>query len=162
MAALDGLDDPTSLALLLAGMAVLAWVLLRRSHRYFGGRRLRPQWVTTPRPRSPGEAGHHLTAPTEMIQWEVEMHKTARDLMATLDNKMSALEALIQDADRAAARLEAARRGEPAAPLRPADACREAVHVLADYGFSPGDIASRLGVDREGVERLLARREETP
>jgi hypothetical protein len=36
------------------------------------------------------------------------MHETARDLMGQLDSKMRALQALIAEADRAAARLEAA------------------------------------------------------
>ena len=37
------------------------------------------------------------------------MHETARELSAQLDSKMSALQALIAEADRAAARLEAAK-----------------------------------------------------
>jgi hypothetical protein len=41
-------------------------------------------------------------------QWEVDMHETARELKAQLDSKMRALQVLIAEADRAAARLEAA------------------------------------------------------
>jgi len=41
-------------------------------------------------------------------RWEVEMHDRTREMTGTLDSKMSALQALIADADRAAARLERA------------------------------------------------------
>jgi hypothetical protein len=43
-----------------------------------------------------------------MAQWEVQMHEIARELSGRLDSKMAALEQLIREADRAAARLEAA------------------------------------------------------
>ena len=44
------------------------------------------------------------------------MHDTARDLSARLDSKLSMLQAMVAEADRAAARLEAAlaRAAEPA------------------------------------------------
>jgi hypothetical protein len=63
-----------------------------------------------------------------MVNWEVEMHETARKLSAQLDSKMGALEQLTREADRAAARLEAAltagrHRMEPSiAATAPADA----------------------------------------
>jgi DNA-directed RNA polymerase specialized sigma24 family protein len=43
-----------------------------------------------------------------VARWEVGMHETARDLCGQLDSKMGALSALVHEADRAAARLEAA------------------------------------------------------
>jgi hypothetical protein len=47
-------------------------------------------------------------ATDDLAQWEVHMHETARDLSAQLDAKLSLLQALIAEADRAARRLEAA------------------------------------------------------
>ncbi|MGA2256501.1 MAG: hypothetical protein ABSG53_17775 [Thermoguttaceae bacterium] len=44
--------------------------------------------------------------PDDLAQWEVEMHETARQLSAQLDAKLSLLQSLIVEADRAAARLE--------------------------------------------------------
>ena len=41
-------------------------------------------------------------------RWEVEMHDRTREMTGTLDSKMSALQSLIADADRAAVRLERA------------------------------------------------------
>jgi len=101
-------DSGTVTGVVLGMLAlVIGWLLLR-SHRYFS--RQRPDQATivqTTRP--PGQdAGHHLDAPGDMLRWEVEMHETARRLAGELDSKMGALQALIAEADRAAARLEAA------------------------------------------------------
>lgn len=155
-------DDPVPLGLLLAGMAILGWVLLRRAYRRLGPREKNPpHLVTTPRPEAPASRGHCLGGPEDLVRWEVEMQELARELSAKLDSKMSALEALVREADRAAARLEVALRGDVPPALRPAESCREAIFVLADYGFSAADVASRLGVDRQGVERILAERDKT-
>jgi len=86
---------------------VIGWLLLR-SHRYFSRQRQdQSTIVRTARPTRQ-ETAHKLDAPGEVLRWEVEMHETARALAGELDSKMSALGALIAQADRAAARLEAA------------------------------------------------------
>ncbi len=109
---------------------ILAFILLMRNSRYFNRqRREEPDWVRTARPRYDGSANayprsgdsssaapttpptttqRHLDAMPKTAQWEVDMHETARELKAQLDSKMSALQALIAEADRAASRLEAA------------------------------------------------------
>ena len=104
-------------AIILGGLAlVIGWLLLR-THRSF--RRQRGSDTTlvhTARPtREP--QGHNLGAPDEMLHWEVRMHDTARELSGELDSKMRALRVLIEEADRAAARLEAATRSVQPAPL---------------------------------------------
>lgn len=94
--------------LFLAALALTIWFLLMRSNRYFN-RRSESQEASfridapAAKPR-----GHHLDAPTSMVQWEVEMHETARELSGQLDTKLGLLQQLIREADRAAARLEAA------------------------------------------------------
>jgi len=102
--------------LFLVALALTIVILLRRSHRYFS-RQKRDQSpiVETARPVRQ-DPGHHLDAPPEVLRWEVQMHETARELSAQLDSKMSALQALIAEADRAAARLEGAAGESPAAP----------------------------------------------
>jgi hypothetical protein len=99
-----------SLVFLGALMVVIAFLLLR-SQRYFA----RQEQMAMPAPedvesRAPTsrKPAHHLGTSSELVQWEVEMHDMARDLSGQLDSKMSVLEHLIRDADRAAARLEAA------------------------------------------------------
>src|SRR4030042_1388931 len=97
---------PTSL--LLAAVALTIFILLMRVQRYDGApREPRPSWSPPPREK-PFEEAHHLGEPMSMVQWEVEMHETARRLSAQLDSKMGVLEHLVREADRAAARLEAA------------------------------------------------------
>lgn len=98
--------------LVVAAMAIMVAVLLLRSHR-FGPRRgqARSAIARTRRPQPEHtEASAH--PPAELVRWEVEMHELARGLSGQLDSKMSALECLIQEADRAAARLEKALGGE--------------------------------------------------
>ena len=111
------------------------------------------------------------------------MHDTARDLSAQLDSKLSALGALVAEADRAAARLEAAleraaepvprtnnqarslQRGEAdergeagvrAAASRPRR--QEEIYTLADYGYEPAEIARRVGTPVGEVELILSLR----
>lgn len=49
-------------------------------------------------------------APVEVLRWEVEMHKTARDLKAELDSKILALQAVTKEAHAERLRLEEAIR----------------------------------------------------
>ncbi len=112
-------------AIILGGLALVTGWLLLRTHSSFrrqrgGGSTL----VETPRP-APEPQGHNLGAPDDVARWEVRMHETARELSAELDSKMRALRVLIEEADRAAARLEAAQLeaatgGPPAAADSPA------------------------------------------
>ncbi|MGA2798629.1 MAG: hypothetical protein ABSE63_13690 [Thermoguttaceae bacterium] len=108
----------------------ISFILLMRTSRYFNRQRQQePKWVRAARPRydgsvtayprsgdnstaapatPPATSQRHLDASPKTAQWEVDMHETARELKAQLDSKMSALQALIAEADRAASRLEAA------------------------------------------------------
>lgn len=97
--------------LMLGAVAVVIGWLLLRTHRYLSRqKRGDSPLVRVERPHRT-EHGHHLDAPPEVLRWEVQMHETARELSAQLDSKMRALQALVAEADRAAARLEAA--GKP-------------------------------------------------
>ena len=119
-----------------------------------------------------------------MEQWEVDMHDTARELSARLDSKMIALQSLVAEADRAAARLEAAlaeavdpprqpgnqahclehagaagRDHAAASPTAPRAGRREEVYALADYGYDAVEIARRVGSPIGEVELILSLRE---
>lgn len=144
-------------AVFVAGIALVSWVLLRRSSRFFGRRAQQlPTIARASRsdnvPEQPSSA-----EPDDMTRWEVHMHEAARQLSAQLDTKMSALGTLVAEADRAAARLEAALGGQTKPPAQRATAAapREEIELLADYGFPPSDIASRTRVDLGEVERIL-------
>src|SRR5271166_5550436 len=111
------LTDPRTLCLvLLAGIAVF---LLIRARGELA--RQRRHWAM-----EDSENGKHKEVagfspprclPDDLAQWEVEMHETARQLSAQLDAKLSLLQSLIVEADRAAARLEdALERAYPTLP----------------------------------------------
>ncbi|MFW6125407.1 MAG: hypothetical protein ACOC46_04595 [Pirellulales bacterium] len=156
----------------IAGLGLVITMLMLRGQRS----RMRQQQDD----RSPrvSQAGIDLTRcgghSTLRDRQEVEMHDRVREITGTLDSKMSALQALIADADRAAARLEAALdatppvtpkedRGERPAPGPPPPAAeqqRDEVHTLADYGYPPLEIAARLGRPLGEIELILKLRNE--
>ncbi len=97
----------SSSLLLLVAIVIIVFILFSRAQRQAsGGLKRRSPFGSPLEPD--GKAAHSQQSPDAMVQWEVEMHETARQLSARLDSKMGALEQLIHEADRAAARLEAA------------------------------------------------------
>lgn len=102
--------NTSSLVFLAALMLVIGFLLLR-SRRYFARQvRQDADWMPTA-PGSPASGqrpGRLPEPPDELARWEVQMHDLARTLSGQLDSKMSALEHLIREADRAAGRLETA------------------------------------------------------
>jgi len=185
---MDLLDSSNlSAGLFLAALAAAIFILLRRSHRILGRRKQDDSpMVRVPRPRQGPSQHATLDAPPDVLRWEVQMHETARDLSAQLDSKMSALQALIADADRAAARLETAMarsadllpsdsspptQAEALGPSRVVDAAedghspssqhREEIYLLADYGLDAAAIASRVGLPIGEVELMLSLRDKT-
>jgi hypothetical protein len=201
-------------------LIVVTLFLLMRTSRYFTRPKSQePSWSSIAR-RPRESAGRGDNIPPEMTSWQVEMHEFVREIKAELDTKMRALEAVTADADRAAARLEAAlhatgnagtfREGEaPAEPRRmqtspastarqeprppdanpgrgrqgidlsnlptsqaeslspagvphpehsSAQAKKEEIYTLADYGMQPAEIASRVGHPIGEVELILSLR----
>jgi hypothetical protein len=105
-------DLPTLVALGLLGVVV--GVMLLRVQRYYRqhpspgpslGASSRPGHA--PRPDASPPAHQHGVA-REMLEWEVQVHEMVREMSGQLNSKMAALEQLIREADRAAARLETA------------------------------------------------------
>jgi hypothetical protein len=112
---------PTSVVM--AVLVLTIALLLMRSRRYFAkppgawdSRGGGPAARQTPAESNPAD-------PEEMVRWEVHMHEVARDLSARLDSKMSLLGHLVQEADRAAARLEAALEAVGRRNAAPAESC---------------------------------------
>ena len=106
--------------LMLGALAlVIGWLLLRTQRYLSRQRRDDRPLVRVARPQR-REQGHDLDAPPEVLRWEVQMRETARELSAQLDSKIGALQSLIAEADRAAARLEAAAARLPEGVRQPA------------------------------------------
>ena len=87
-------------------MIVVAGFLYLRSQRYFA--KQKNDAGSAVRPATSPLEKQYTPVPQDLTRWEVEMHDTARQLSGQLDSKMAALGHLIHEADRAAARLEAA------------------------------------------------------
>ena len=164
-------DSPWPSLLPLAAVIIAIMVLLRRLRRHRSRQKPHKGYlVRTPRPKK-GTRSHHLDAPDDVLRWEVEMHEIVRDFSAQIDSKASLLGNLIREADRAAARLEAAldssganttSTDKPASqaplPLETLDdALREEIQMLSNYGYDRVEIARRLRVAREAVDRVLDR-----
>jgi hypothetical protein len=193
----------------LAVVVCMTLFLLARTSRYFTRPKSPdPSWSSIGRKSDDSSSSDRAeSVPQEIAGWEVEMHDFLREAKAEMDSKMRALQILTTEADRAAARLEAAIRGsandaaprrdsapsEPANPLlkfpseiqgrgidigslpsnqaeslRPsiapraehssAQAKKEEIYTLADYGMSALDIASRVGHPIGEVELILSLR----
>ena len=121
--------SPAAFGFFIVVVLGISFILLMRNSRYFNRQRQEEsKWSRTARPRYDGSvtayphsgdsstaaptmppttSQRHLDATPKTAQWEVDMHETARELKAQLDSKMSALQALIAEADRAASRLQA-------------------------------------------------------
>ncbi len=157
-------------------------ILLMRSQRHLARRDSSPI-VRVERPKQLKDPrGHH--APEEVARWEVGMHETARELSGQLESRMSALLHLVREADRAAARLEAAMAAAAGTPGQPSPAAVEEdadataappvaatdpsvppaaerfdeIYTLADYGFDPLEISRRTGTPAGEVQLVLSLR----
>ena len=113
------LTDPSTLCLIL--LAASAVFLLLRTRGQLA--RQRQRWETEETEVRAGDEGPSAVLPStggqppDLARWDVEMHETARQLSAQLDAKLSLLQSLIAEADRAAARLEdALDRAHPTLP----------------------------------------------
>jgi hypothetical protein len=102
------LSQYASSLLMLAGVAVAVYLLMRRSGQTVlqpdsepEGERFR---LSAPRSRDRALAD----APDDVLRWQVEMHETARDLKAEIDTKLAALQALVILARQESERLERA------------------------------------------------------
>jgi hypothetical protein len=136
-------------ALFLAALGLTIAFLLMRSSRHFS-RQSEARSATVPvGPSPPSPRAHHLGAPEEMTRWEVEMHETARELSAQLDTKMGLLQHLIREADRAAARLDAAvaaagRAGAETPAVEPQTPRRATTQEPPDRTVQPASQAEAL------------------
>jgi hypothetical protein len=167
------LADMMQTGMFLAGIALLALVLLRRIYRHYGRRRPAAKGrdaylATSPRPAS--DRRSLSSAPPELLRWHVEMHETARDLSAQLDSKMRVLQLLIgqarQEADRLERLLDHGEHSDSVDPARPGPTSTLPVPAeqqteicdLADAGRSAADIAHQLSLPVGDVEWVLSLR----
>ena len=91
-----------------AGCALLTYVLLRRSYRYFGSARNRkqgPYLERLPRPKSAWD-GMPRDAAAQIERQKVELYDMSRELNAELSSRIVILEQLIADSGQQIERME--------------------------------------------------------
>jgi hypothetical protein len=171
------LTDPSTLCLFL--LAVIVVVLMFRT-------RVRVAAASDASKAKLPSEHEASSAERDLAKWEVQMHETARELSAQIDAKLSLLQSLTAEADRAAQRLEELLDRMP--PLQPPagdieaspheldrivneqpstevaissdrSRRREEIYQLADYGFAPAEIARRIGSPVGEVELILSLRQ---
>lgn len=98
--------------LLLVGLALLTFILLRRSYRYYRRKKKEDKKNVVAEIQRRGEKSEPrrdlplIDAPVELTRWHVEMHEVARDINAELNSKMISMQALIRLADEATQRMK--------------------------------------------------------
>jgi hypothetical protein len=159
----------SSTLMLLLGMVLLSWVLLRRRYEHRPGsscangslidRTEEPQVPSQPNSKS-------LDAGAELARWQVQMHETARDLKAELDSKIGVLQQLVRMAGDHEQRLgQLIARGEQLGLPRPGDVLSEiqqatsqsnGLHSGPNIDGPTGPAASRLPAPSARARGLLS------
>ena len=170
------LANMASTGMMLAGIALLTIILLRRSYRYYGRKKPKKTeagayLAKTARPTTTGRS--LSTAPAEVLRWQVEMHEIARELKAEMDSKMRSLQVLVLQAREEADRLQSILDQLTSSRLEEVDCSsvtdspamlpvfeerRSRIYALADEGESSQGIADRTGVPIGEVELILSLR----
>lgn len=154
----SSLNSWTSTALLAAGTALAVFVLLRSLRK----RAARQRASGTPRERidriQTEAAARRLTE-----SYSADAVELTERLAAVLDAKAAAIEKLLEDADRAVARLKrhvASARSTPQSLVADpeTDPSHRQIHELADQGLGPIQIARTLNKPIGQVELVLALR----
>ncbi|WP_442482799.1 hypothetical protein [Aeoliella sp. SH292] len=97
-----------SILMFLAGIALLTALLMRRSYRYFGGRKRRFDTRpidAQPRPKSKWDGAMHDSMAV-IEQQQVELAQLSRDVNGQLDTKILILRELIARSEKQIERME--------------------------------------------------------
>lgn len=140
--------------MMLAGIILLGWVLMRRQMRARKKSRseARQQHKAVRDMRQQHSHGVPLAgAPVETLRWQGEMFDLQRELKAELETKIAVVQSLLRLADQRIERLETHVASHPLTP----DQSRQ-VQELSSAGFTVSDIAERLAVPQGEVEWVLA------
>lgn len=152
-------DSPAQAGMLIAGIMILCWLMLRGK---MGRRRTRQEIRDNSLRFKANATGHSqvfsgtqsLGAPPDALRWQVELHDLGRELKGELDSKMLAVQKLSRSYDQAANRLsELIRLAEQATACPNTPYAK--VHQLSQAGWSPPRISSSLGLPLSDVELLL-------
>lgn len=152
--------DNLQLLLMLAGVGLLCWLMVRGKLRR---RAAGPLPVLVEKghdaharhPATQFTGTHSLGAPAEVLRWQVELHDLARELKAELDSKLIAVRTMTTAYDQAARRLGEMIRLAEQVQLAPDSPVAEA-RRLSRLGWTTDRIASVLKLSESEVQQLLS------
>lgn len=143
---------------LIAGMALLTWVMMRRKvkrkHVELPVRVLKTN-VNMPGELAGFQGTEALGAPAEVLRWQVELHDMARELKAELDSKMLAVTALSRSYDQATKRLSDLIRLAEQVEVSPTSLLARA-QDLQSAGLDDQQIVEVLDLDEAEAKAIFA------
>lgn len=141
--------------MLLAGMILLGWTLIRRQvkSRQRRWRDDQQQRQTLRQTASDTQRSMPLAdAPVETLRWQAAMFDLQRDLKAELDTKIAVVQSLLRQVDQRLAKLDTA----SAAAVGPLSVQQlDEAQRLQREGIRPREIATRIGASLDDVEAAL-------
>ena len=148
--------------MLLCGMLMLAWILVRRNLRLrkrnrISNRELRGIEKSASRASS---AAPLADAPQEVLRWQASMFDLQRELKAELDTKIVVVQSLLRQVDQRMAEFQSlnSRPGNSVLSQEMPLTAQQSTLVteLAEAGFAADEIAIRLGISQADVELSLS------
>ncbi|QDV71584.1 hypothetical protein Poly24_53220 [Rosistilla carotiformis] len=152
--------------MLLVGMILLAWILVRRNIKMRGrsravDRELKAQQAEV---HKPVRGAPLADAPKEVLRWQASMFDLQRELKAELDSRVLVVESLLRRVDQRVEELRSlqlensAQSGKPAA----SGPSYSKVRRLAAIGFSAEEISQKLDIPQAEIELSLGLQAEIP
>jgi hypothetical protein len=146
--------------MMISGLGILCWLMLRGK---YASRRRAALSVHLPALKHNANARSHpsgftgtgsLSAPADVLKWQVELHDLGRQLKAELDSKMIAVRTMSQACDQSARRLRELIRiaGELEVPR---ECLLSEARRLAAQGWPNQKIAHVLAVGENDVRDML-------
>jgi DNA-binding NarL/FixJ family response regulator len=102
---LDLTKVPPEYILFILGVGILIWTVGRMRKQAVARKNPPPQAVQAPPPGAPSHSDLHAMA-NELHQLINELHETSRRIAAQIDNRVTKLDILLQEADAKIARME--------------------------------------------------------
>lgn len=145
--------------MLLAGMILLVWVLVRRNLKMRKANRKVSKDLNNLDRESKVSGAPLADTPTEVLRWQASMFDLQRELKGELDTKIVVVQSLLRQADQKLAQLQAAgvqlgQASSGSLPLEIGQATQ--VSQLSSEGFSASEIAEKMSLPVAEVELSLS------
>jgi hypothetical protein len=157
--------DQLPLLMMIAGIGILGWLIIRRRMLRVARQRGGPQaGVPAAAPKLKYNSQAHIRpstytgvgsmgAPADALQWQLDLHDLGRELKAELDNKLVAVRSVTQAYDRSSRRLLALIRVAERS-ISAETGILGRLRTLSEQGFTVEQIAIETGLSETDVIEL--------